>query len=149
MTVERKWNGNSLFLTSTVMCKANTAALYNGVVKSWTMPNQKHQIVLWQHMLMNTKIKFYHIYCITHQLNVYGKLGSLFYMFLGWWLSYGKISQNLKQSDGRRVQFLCRMVFHSNRPKRRTYWLHRDGPVPHQSIFSKKSLPFLTNLSRS
>ena len=57
----------------------------------------------------------------------------------------------LKQCDGRWVQFLRRMVFHGNRLRRRdfgTYWLRRDGPVPYQSVFLKKSHPFLTNLPK-
>ena len=43
------------------------------------------------------------------------------------------------------MQFLRRTAFHSNHPRRRdfgTYRLQRDGPVPYQSVFSKKSHPF-------
>jgi len=41
---------------------------------------------------------------------------------------------------------LRRMTFHSNRSRQRdfgTYWPQRDGPVPYQSVFSKKSHTFL------
>ena len=61
-------------------------------------------------------------------------------------------SKNLKQSDGGWVQFLHRTALHSNRPRWRdfgTYRLQREGPVPYQSVFSKKSHPFLTNLPQS
>jgi len=56
----------------------------------------------------------------------------------------------LKQSGGGQVQFLRRMAFHSNHPRRRDFGqLQRDGPVPYQSTFSKKSHSFLTNLPQS
>jgi len=63
-----------------------------------------------------------------------------------------KLVKNLKQSDGGRVQFLRRTAFHSNRPRRLnfgTYRLQRDGPVPYQSVFSKKAILILTNLPQS
>jgi len=58
----------------------------------------------------------------------------------------------LKQSDGGRVQFLRRMAFLGNRPRQRdygTYPVQRDGPVPYQGAFLKKSHYFLTNLPQS
>jgi len=64
-----------------------------------------------------------------------------------WGHKNGSKSKNLKQSNGGWVQWLCRTVFHSSRPRLcdfGTYWLQR---LSHRFFEQKPSL--LTNLPQS